>query len=70
MSDATTGIITVASTGWLAAAAVLRVGPLRLLGRNIDTVRAAGYWVVIAAQAAWSRRDRWAECVNRARGER
>lgn len=47
-----------------------RTGPVRLVSRGVDYVRASGFLLVSMSQAAWLRRDRWQECVSRARTER
>jgi hypothetical protein len=46
------------------------VGPLRLAGRAIDTLRALGYCLADVVPAAWQRgRDRFPEYLDRARRE-
>lgn len=46
------------------------VGPLRLLGRCNDYIRAIGFLAAEMAAGAWVRRDRWQECKERVRWQR
>ena len=54
----------------LMCAVISRTGPLRLTSRGLDILRAIGYLLSDMWAAAWYRRERWIEHLERARRER
>lgn len=70
MNDQTASVFVASLVGLLAAAFWQRMGPLRALANALDHIRASFYMMRAMAEICWDHRDRWRECLDRARRER